>query len=97
MKKKTKTKTKNEKDPTCAIFLESRGFKDIKYDTLTKNVKCQMSDVNVEYYHYIREGCKKNGEKCGLLPNLPRTPPPDFGHYSVKKVDPHFFCCKIDL
>ena len=30
---KTKTKTKFLKDPTCAIFLKSRGFKDIKYGT----------------------------------------------------------------
>ncbi len=30
-KTKTKTKTKYIKDPTCAIFLKSRGFKDIKY------------------------------------------------------------------
>ena len=32
-KTKTKTKTKFLKDPTCAIFLKSRGFKDIKYGT----------------------------------------------------------------
>ena len=34
---KTKTKTKKEclKDPTYAIFSESRGFKDIKYHILT--------------------------------------------------------------
>ena len=33
---KTKTNTKNEKDSTCAIFSESRGCKDIKYDLFTK-------------------------------------------------------------
>ena len=32
-KTKKKTKTKFLKDPTCAIFLKSRGFKDIKYGT----------------------------------------------------------------
>ena len=31
-KTETKTKTKYIKDPTCAIFLKSRGFNDIKYD-----------------------------------------------------------------
>ena len=29
----TKTKTKIEKDPKCVIFLKSRCFEDIKYDT----------------------------------------------------------------
>ena len=32
---KTKTKTKFLKYPTCAIFLKSLGFEDIKYDILT--------------------------------------------------------------
>ena len=32
---KTKTKTKCSKDPTYAIFLKSRGFKDIKYDNMS--------------------------------------------------------------
>ena len=32
-KTRTKTKTKLLKDPTCAIFLKSLGFNDIKYDT----------------------------------------------------------------
>ena len=32
-KTETKTKTKFLKYPTCAIFLKSLGFKDIKYDT----------------------------------------------------------------
>ena len=31
-KTKTKTKTKRTEDPTYAIFLKSREFKDIKYD-----------------------------------------------------------------
>ena len=31
----TKTKTKCSKDPTYAIFLKSRGFKDIKYDNMS--------------------------------------------------------------
>ena len=31
-KTNTKTKTKCIEDPTYAIFLKSRGFKDIKYD-----------------------------------------------------------------
>ena len=32
LQKRTKAKTKNEKDLTCAIFLESRGCKNIKHD-----------------------------------------------------------------
>ena len=32
-KKLLQTKTKNEKDPTCAIFSKSRRFENIKYDT----------------------------------------------------------------
>ena len=39
------TKTKNEKDPTCAIFSESRGCKDIKYDLLTKKFPRYFHDV----------------------------------------------------
>ena len=32
-KEKDRDKDKFLKDPTCAIFLKSLGFKDIKYDT----------------------------------------------------------------
>ena len=38
---KTKTKTKFLKDPTCAIFLKSLGFKDIKYDTHASSARHQ--------------------------------------------------------
>ena len=33
-----KTKTTYLKDPACAIFLENRGFQDIKYDILTSQL-----------------------------------------------------------
>ena len=44
-----------------------------------------------EKYDHLREGFKKNVKKYGLLPNPPQTPPPRFGHFSGKKIDPHFF------
>ena len=39
-KKKTKTKTKTmcKEDPTYAIFLKSREFKDIKYDQASHKI-----------------------------------------------------------
>ena len=41
---------------------------------------------------YLREGCeKKNRKKSWLFPNPPRTPPPQFGIFSKKKVTPIFF------
>ena len=41
---KTKTKTKCKEEPTYAIFLKTREFKDIKYDQARPNVtKSKMS------------------------------------------------------
>ena len=40
-KTKTQTKTRLLKDPTCAIFLKSLGFKDIKYDTHASSARHQ--------------------------------------------------------
>ena len=45
----------------------------------------------VLFPHLLREGLKKKGGKYGLLPNLPRTPPPGFGLFSGKKLTPIFF------
>ena len=45
----------------------------------------------------LREGSKKIRKKGGLLPTPPRAPPPRFGLFSVKKIDPHFFCWKMHL
>ena len=40
----------------------------------------------------VREGCrKKMREKYGLLPNLPRTPPPWVWSFFQKKLNPIFF------
>ena len=37
----------------------------------------------------VTEGCReKNPKNCLLLPNPPRTPPPRFGLFSEKKIDP---------
>ena len=41
----TETETKNEKDPTCAIFLESRGCNDIKYDLFTKKFSRNLREI----------------------------------------------------
>ena len=46
------TNTKCLKDPTCAIFLKSMGFKDIKYDILV----CQIHYIYITFtlhLHYI--------------------------------------------
>ena len=42
----TKTKTKCIKDPTYAIFLKSRGSKDIKYDIQTRPDQCTLADLS---------------------------------------------------
>ena len=53
---KTKTKTQFIKDPTCAIFLKSLGFKDIKYDTHASPVHHQLiiSASSVHHQHINR-------------------------------------------
>ena len=46
------TNTKCLKDPTCAIFLKSMGFKDIKYDIPV----CQIHYIHITFtlhLHYI--------------------------------------------
>ena len=50
---KTKTKTKYQKDPACAIFLKSRRFKDIKYDTYASSVH-QQHIISASSVHYQR-------------------------------------------
>ena len=58
---KTKTTTKNEKDRTCAIFPESRGCKDIKYDNFTKmtkkkkKTKTETNKVKTQHVLYFRK------------------------------------------
>ena len=54
-KTKTKTKTKCSKDPTYAMFSESRGFKDIKYDTHASSAHHQriISASSVHLEHII--------------------------------------------
>ena len=46
---------------------------------------------------WVREGVrrKKNRKKSGILPNLPRTPPPMFGLFT-KKNWPIIFFCKMN-
>ena len=50
---KTKTKTKFLKDPTCAIFLKSLGFKDIKYDTHASSARHQRI-ISASSVHHQR-------------------------------------------
>ena len=47
-KTKKKTKTECSKDPTCAMFLKSRGFKDIKYDTHRSHPDQILADLILE-------------------------------------------------
>ena len=45
----------------------------------------QQSLIMIMTIFMPREGFKKMRQKCGLLPNLPRTP------ILWKKIDPHYF------
>ena len=49
---KTMTKTKCSKDPTYAIFLKSRGFKDIKYDNMSVD---QTRPDQINFYFPIAD------------------------------------------
>ena len=48
------TNTKCLKDPTCAIFLKSMGFKDIKYDILVYQMR------NTQIRKYTNTKCLKD-------------------------------------
>ena len=53
------TNTKCLKDPTCAIFLKSMGFKDIKYDIPV----CQIHYIYITFtlhLHYIYKDIYKD-------------------------------------
>ena len=48
--------------------------------------------------NHIREGCrKKNAAKVWSFTKPPSDPPPRFGLFLRKKIDPHFFCWKMHL
>ena len=61
---KTKTKTKLSKDPTCAIFLKSLGFKDIKYDISASSVhhQCIISASSAHHQCIISASSKSHLE-----------------------------------
>ena len=67
-KTKTRTKTKFLKDPTCAIFLKSWGFKDIKYDTSqdqTTPDQIRSDQIRLEQRRLPSRG--PNSKTCALV------------------------------
>ena len=62
-KTKTKTNTKCLKDPSHAIFLKSREFKDIKYDT---NSDHKYKD---KYKDKDKDKMTKRPNKCYIFEN----------------------------
>ena len=65
-KTKTKTKTKFWKDLTCAIFLKSWGFKDIKYDTLASSAHHQHIISAKSVHHQCIISASSANHQCTI-------------------------------
>ena len=66
----------------------------VPYLTRLLNGEKSWEIINVIFtlLYLVREGCeKKKPEKCGLLPNSPRTPSPSLAFFQPKKFTPIFF------
>ena len=52
---------------------------------------CQSSSLQFLGYFPVREGCRKKCGKSMVFYQTSLGPPPGFGLFSKKKIDPHFF------
>jgi len=72
------------------------GFQEkLKKDAemIRSDEKMYVSADKTTFTSLIREGSrKKNPEKVWSFAKPPSDSPPQFGLFSVKKFDPHFFC-----
>ena len=68
---KTKTNTKYLKDPSNAIFLKSREFKDIKYDTNSDHKYKDKDKYKYKYKYKDKDKDKmtKRHNKCYIFEN----------------------------
>ena len=66
-RQRQRQKRKNEKEPTCAIFSESRGCKKIKYDNFIKMSKTKTKNEKDSTCAIFLESRGCNDIKCDLF------------------------------
>ena len=89
MEKLKYTNTKCLKDPTCAIFLKSRGFKDIKYDNRSGSDDNRTNDNRSNNNESKHKGSNDNGSNKSGSNNRSSRGSRTFG-LVISILDPYF-------